>query len=423
MKKPVPYAKSFIVGFGWIGIQMLWPVFNNFVPIFLQAGNPEFERQLLAAGREIPQVVGFGLGPAVALFIMTWDNIFNVFMQPWVGSRSDKTWNRFGRRKPWMMVGVPLAAIAFLMIPLANTILAIMVFIIITNFGMALFRAPTSAWLGDLFPPEQRSQANGVINLMGGLGGAIALGAGGILFDKFGRAAPFAFASVVLLAAISIALKFIKEPEEIQGGSEEDRVGLWGTLREMWDGEKRRGIYVLVSILFWFMALEALQTGISSFSVFTLGLSPGLASVMTTLFAGAFILSAIPSGLIAGRIGRKRTIDIGLIGMVLLFGLGYFLIQDSISLGVVLVLGGFGWALVNVNGLPLVFDYGDESKIGTFTGIYYFSSQSASVLGPVLSGVIVESLGSQYRWLWVFSAIFMALSWLALRGVKEKQAG
>jgi Na+/melibiose symporter-like transporter len=101
---------------------------------------------------------------------MTWDNLLDVFVQPWAGARSDHTWNRFGRRKPWIMVGAPIAIIAFVFIPLANTLLAIMVFIVVTNIGMALFRSPAVAWLGDLFPPEQRSKANGLLNLRGGAG-------------------------------------------------------------------------------------------------------------------------------------------------------------------------------------------------------------------------------------------------------------
>ena len=103
--KRFTYSKTFIVGFGFLGISIIWPIFNQFIPIFLQAGNPEFERQLLEAGREIPKVVGFGLAPSLALFIMTWDNIINVFIQPWVGAKSDHTWNRFGRRKPWILLG------------------------------------------------------------------------------------------------------------------------------------------------------------------------------------------------------------------------------------------------------------------------------------------------------------------------------
>ena len=133
---PFNWKRTFVVGFGFLGITVIWPIFNNFVPIFLQAGNPEYNRQLLEAGREVPKVAGFGLAPGLAFFIMTWDNLINVFIQPWAGARSDRTWNRFGRRKPWILVGAPIAAVAFVMVPLANTVLAIMVFILITNFGI-----------------------------------------------------------------------------------------------------------------------------------------------------------------------------------------------------------------------------------------------------------------------------------------------
>lgn len=421
MKEKFPYKKTFILGFGFLGISIVWPIFNSFIPIFLQAGNPEFERQLIEAGREVPKVVGFGLGPSLAFFVMTWDNIINVFIQPWAGAKSDKTWNRFGRRKPWIIIGAPIAAVALVMIPLANTILAIMVFILITNFGMALFRSPTVAWLGDLFKSDQRSQANGIINLMGGIGAAVALFGGGILFDNIGRAAPFVAGAIFMLVALSVALLLVKEPEKIESASgEEDKAGVLDNLKSVWQGESRNGIKVLLGILFWFMGYEALQTGLSSFAVFSLGLTPGQASIMSTLFAASFILFALPSGMIAARIGRKRAIMLGLTGMVIFFAIGYFIINSQLTLGIILVLGGFSWAMVNVNSLPLVYDYGDESRIGAYTGLYYFSSQSAAVLGPVLSGLVVESLGSNYRWLWLFSTLFMFLALLAINAIKNK---
>lgn len=418
-KKPFPYSKTFVIGFGFFGISVVWQVFNSFIPLFLQAGNPEFERQLIAAGKSIPTLEGFGLGPAMALFVMTWDNIFNVFVQPWAGAKSDKTWNRFGRRKPWIMIGAPIAAIALVMIPLANTLFAIMIFILITNFGMALFRSPTVAWLGDIFIPEQRSQANGVINLMGGVGAAVAMFTGGILIDKLGRTAPFIAGALLMLTALSIALVKVKEPEKVETGEQAEKNSVWQNLKEVWYNENRSGIYVLLAILFWFIAYEALQAGLTSFAVFSLGLSPGEAAMMGTLFAGTFILFALPGGLIAGKIGRKRTINIGLGGLVVIFGLGFFVVSNQITLGIVLALGGFFWAMINVNSLPMVYDYGDESKIGAYTGLYYFSSQSAAILGPVMSGVVVEQMGSEYRWLWLFSALFMGLAWLAIRKVKE----
>lgn len=416
---PFNWKRTFIVGFGFLGISIIWPIFNNFVPIFLQAGNPEYNRQLLEAGREIPQVAGFALSPAIAFFIMTWDNIINVFVQPWAGERSDRTWNRFGRRKPWILVGAPVAALAFVMVPLANTLLALMVFLLITNFGMALFRSPTVAWLGDLFPSQDRSKANGVINLMGGVGAAIALFGGGVLFERFGRPAPFVFGSLMMLVALAVALKGVKEPEHAGLEKEDVGAGVLNNLRTVWRNPDKSGVFILLAILFWFMAFNAVETGLSSFAVFSLGMSPGRASLYTTLFAATLILFAIPSGLLATRIGRRPTILIGLTALVVLFLAGYLLVRSELPFAALLVLAGAAWALVNINSLPMVYDVGDERRIGAFTGLYYVSSQIAAVAGPTLAGLLVDLAGSQPRVTFLFSAAFMALAWVAMSRVRS----
>lgn len=418
--KQFSYRKTFIVGFGFLGISIIWPIFNQFIPIFLQAGNPEYERQLLEAGREIPQVVGFGLTPALALFILTWDNIINVFLQPWVGARSDQTWNRFGRRKPWIMLGVPVAAVGFTLIPFAPTAVAIAVFILITNFGMALFRSPTVAWLGDLFLPDDRSKANGIINLMGGVGGLLAFFGGGYLFNTFGRAAPFIGGAVLLIVAALVALFGVREPPEIAQEAKPEDKGVVDNLRTVFTNPDKSGVFVLLGILFWFMAFNALEAGLSSFAVFTLGISPGTASIYAGAVTITFILAAIPSGFLGTRYGRRPIIQIGLIGLTAIFLASFFLIQDPLTFVLALVVTGIFWALVNVNSLPLVYDYGDERKIGAYTGLYYFSSQAAAVLGPTLGGVMVDVLDDQYRWLFAFSTVFMALAWVAMRGVRHR---
>lgn len=415
------YRKTLIVGFGFLGISVVWPIFNQYIPIFLQAGNPEFERQLLESGREIPAVVGFGLAPSLALFIMTWDNIINVFVQPWVGERSDRTWNRFGRRKPWLLLGVPLALVGFLLIPFAQSVLAIAVFILITNFGMALFRSPTVAWLGDLFEPDDRSKANGIINLMGGLGGLLAFFGGGILFERYGRAAPFVGGAALTVIAAAVVIWLVKEPAEIAApaGDESDVRGVMANLRQLFANPDRSGLFVLLSILLWFMGFNALEAGLSSFAVFSLGFSPGVASIYAGGVAVAFMIFAVPAGFIGTRFGRRQPIQIGLAGLAIVFLAGYFLIQGEVAFVIALLLTGFFWALVNVNSLPLVYEHGDERKIGAYTGLYYFASQSAAVLGPTLGGVVVQSLGNQYRWLFIFSAVFMVLAWGTMRPVRN----
>lgn len=415
-----PWGRTFLIGFGFLGISLIWPIFNQYIPIFLQAGNKEFEAQLLAEGRKIPDVVGFGLSPALALFIMTWDNLINIFVQPWVGAKSDRTWNRFGRRKGWIILGAPVAVLAFIFIPVAQSVIAIMVFILITNFGMALFRSPTIAWLGDLFIPKERSKANGVINLMGGIGGLLAYFVGGLLFNSLGRQAPFIAGAIAMVVALIVVLIFVKEPPKIEVDEPKEKSSVIQNLLTVLRNPNKSGLFVLLGILFWFMAFNALETGLSSFAVFTLGISPGTASIYAAAVTVSFIIFSVPAGLIAQRIGRRRTIQTGLIGLTALFLLGYFIIQNVPTFLIILVLVGFFWAMVNVNSLPLVYDYGDERKIGAYTGLYYFSSQLAAVLGPTLGGVLVDVLDNQYRWLFIFSTIFMAIAWLVMTRVRDQ---
>jgi len=416
------YGKTFLLGFGFLGISIIWPIFNQYIPLFLQAGNPEFERQLLAEGRAIPEIAGFGLAPSLALFIMTWDNIINIFVQPWVGAKSDQTWNRFGRRKPWILLGAPIALLGFVFIPVAQSVLAMAVFILITNFGMALFRSPTIAWLGDLFEPNDRSKANGVINLMGGVGGLLAYFGGGVLFNSFGREAPFIAGAIAMAVALAVVLLFVREPGRIEAEAQEKQGGVLDNLKVVFSNPDKSGMFVLLGILLWFMAFNALETGLSSFAVFSLGMKAGTASIYAGLVTISFILFSVPAGLLGTRYGRGATIRVGLVGLAIVTLAGFFIIQSAITFAVVLVLAGFLWAMVNVNSLPLVYDHGDEKRIGAFTGLYYFSSQLAAVLGPTLGGVLVDTLGDQYRWLWLFSFAFMALAFIAMPGVKRTAA-
>ncbi|HJW89844.1 MAG TPA: MFS transporter [Anaerolineales bacterium] len=422
MNQRFPYGRTLVVGFGFLGISLIWPIFNQYIPIFLQAGNPEFERQLLDAGRAIPKVVGFALPPSLALFIMTWDNIINVFIQPWVGERSDRTRNRFGRRKGWILLGMPIAVLGFVFIPVAQSVLAIMVFILITNFGMALFRSPTVAWLGDLFPAKDRSKANGAINLMGGVGGLLAYFGGGLMFDALGRSAPFWGGAVGMIAAMTVVLLLVREPKQLETSSATsiaEPSGVLRNLRALFANPDKSGLYVLAGILVWFMAFNALETALSSFAVFTLGISPGLASIYAASVTVSFILFSLPAGLLASRFGRRNTIQIGLVGLTTVLLGGFLFIQGTVTFLLVLVVAGALWALVNVNSLPLVYDYGDERKVGAYTGLYYFASQSAAILGPSLGGVLVDVMGDQYRWIWLFSTVFMGLAVVVMSRVRE----
>jgi maltose/moltooligosaccharide transporter len=403
MKSRFPYARTFLLGFGFLGISLIWPIFNNFVPIFLQRD--------------------FMLSATLTGFIMTWDNYLNMFVQPLVGERSDRSWTRIGRRKPWMLVGAPLAALFFVTVPLMGSVAGIMFTILLTNLSMALFRSPTIALLGDLFPSSQRSTANGIINLMGGVGAILAFLVGGALY-KFGRITPFIFGSLVMLAAITLVVLFVREPKPEDLQPEEQKPGeghaFFSNLREVLNASDRSGLLILLAILFWFMGYNALETWISSFGTFALGIGEGRMAIFTAGLALAFVIFALPSGLLATRFGRRRIILIGIGGLfiMLLYGL---VVRSQPMLISFLIPVGFFWALINVNSLPMVYDVGGDARIGAFTGMYYLSSNIAAVAGPQVVGILIDLTGRNYRIMFIFGAIFMALAGYCMLRVKEQK--
>jgi MFS family permease len=403
MNERFPYGKTFLVGFGFFGISIIWPLFNSLIP---------------------PMLEDLGLTALLVGFILTWDNIINMFVQPWVGSLSDRTQSRFGRRKPWLMLGAPLAALFFIVVPFVRENFVLIALAILgTNVGMALFRAPTIAYLGDLFRPEDRSKANGVINLMGGLGGAVALFGGGALY-KLGVPIPFIVGSGVLLIAILIVLVYVREPEvEISEVGREDQPGLIDNLRIALRNADKNGLYLLGAIFCWFVGWNAMEAFFTIYARSVLDIDVGTGTQMLTAFAATLILFAIPSGLIATRFGRKPTIIVGLCGMLAGLFAG-FVIRDSTILLVTLAIMGAFWALVNINSLPMVYDLGGENVIGALTGMYYFSSSAAAITGPIVGGWIIDVAG--HSAIWPFSAVSLlaAIVLMSLiKSGKKKQAG
>jgi Na+/melibiose symporter-like transporter len=335
-----PWRKTFILGFGFFGISIIWPLFNSLVPPFLE---------------------DLGLTTVAIGFILTWDNIINMFFQPWVGSRSDRTRTRFGRRKPWLALGAPIAALFFMLVPFVRENFVLIALAILgTNIGMALFRSPTIAYLGDLFKPQDRSKANGVINLMGGLGGAAALFGGGALY-KLGVPLPFIIGAGVMLIAIGVVLMAVKEPplEETFTADHEKQPSVMDSFRAVWRNADKSGLFLLGAIFCWFVGWNAMEAFFTLYARNVLGIAEGTGTQMLTAFAAMLILFAIPSGLIATRIGRKRTIMIGLGGMILGLIMGFF-VRSTTPLLIVLAAMGAFWALININSLPMVYDLGGK---------------------------------------------------------------
>jgi MFS family permease len=427
------FGKTFLIGFGFFGLSVMWKLYNDYVPIFLQAGSPGFETAARANG--------FGLGATWTGFIMTLDNIVALFLLPLIGVWSDRLWvKRLGRRKPFIVVLAPISIIAFFFIPvivksippelsgvtaelrqpLGLFIAAVGIFIT----TMAGFRTPVISLMPDLTPSPLRSQANGIINLMGGLGGVIITLVGAQLY-ALNIALPFIVADVLVLAALLMLVFFVKEPRELAdpGDAREEDVGLGvlKNLRQVAPASRRSLFLLLLSILLWFVGYNAIETFFTSYGVNVLGITENRAALLGSVAYVTFIIFAIPSGYIAAKIGRKRTITLGLLIFAGLLAVGYFT-PNATVIGALLGVGGIAWAMVNINSLPMVIDTAEsDASIGTYTGFYYFASQIAAIAGPTLNGFVIERSGN-YNMVMLMPVIFFALAALTMQGVTRGEA-
>ncbi|PIZ68352.1 MAG: hypothetical protein COY19_04000 [Candidatus Marinimicrobia bacterium CG_4_10_14_0_2_um_filter_48_9] len=163
------YWRLSLLGFGFMGTTILWSIYNAYVPIFLQAGREGFSA---TSGIEH----GFGMSSTMTGFIMTLDNIAALFILPYIGAWSDRLRSPMGRRRPFIAIGAPLAFLGFIGIPmmLNVSLFPFMAAIFFTLFFMDVFRTPVIALMPDITPSPKRSQANGIINLMGGVGAVLA---------------------------------------------------------------------------------------------------------------------------------------------------------------------------------------------------------------------------------------------------------
>jgi len=394
------YKKIFLLGFGFFGISLIWSVYNSYVPIFLR----EYELPLWLVG-----------------LVMTFDNIVGITIQPYVGFLSDRTRTRFGRRIPYLMIGAPIAAIFFSLIPVlhlvAPSFTLFITAIIIMNIAMAIFRTPTVALMPDITPSPLRSKANGIINLMGGIGATLAFLGGAFLY-RMGRGLPFYVSAAIMLAATTIVVLVIREPKTYEEESGE-QIGVLATIREIVTGREKSALFILLAIFTWFMGYNAIETFWTTYGKEFLGIPESSAAAMLTYVSAAFLVFSLPAGFIATRFGRRRTILMGL-AMLSVFLLGGYFIKNITYLTIMLIIAGIAWALININSFPMVSDIAPAGKIGSYTGLYYFFSMFAAIVAPPIVGGLMDLFG--HRALFLFSTLFMLLAMLCMLQVRRGEA-
>jgi maltose/moltooligosaccharide transporter len=416
------YGRIFLLGSGFFGLSVIWSVYNAFVPIFL-------------ADR-------FDLSPILIGLFLTLDNIAALFIQPPAGAWSDRLHTRIGRRMPFVLIGAPLSALAFGLIPLQAMLPLFVACTSTLILSMAIWRTPIVALMADITPSEHRSPANGIINFMGGLGVIIALQTGSLLY-KLNPAFPFWFGSALVILTALLVLIFIKEPHHI--ATREQEVSLLASLKQVLRGPDRSALRLFGAIFFWFVGYSAIEAFFTLYARSHLGINEADGATLLSVLPLLFVLFAIPSGWIAQRIGRRVTISIGLAIVTVTLSLLYLIPASTLLTalsplplvgiplaeggprmltlaGVLLMFSGIAWACININSLPMVVDMTDAAHIGTFTGLYYLFSTLAAIAGPNVNGWAVALSGGNYNMIMLIAPFFMASALIMILGVRSGEA-
>ena len=403
------YKRTFFVGLAFLSISSFWQMYDNIIPLILQNT--------------------FHLNDVLIGAIMAMDNVLAVFLLPIIGTLSDKVDTPLGKRSPFILCGTIAAVCLMMLLPYADHAQKLWLFVValgLTLIAMATYRSPAVALMPDLTPKPLRSSANAVINLMGAIGGVYSL-----LLIRFlvksgdrpsylpvflGVAAMMLVAVVVLLVTIrekKLAAQIAQEyPDEVEqeSVSESNSAPL--------PPEVMKSLrLILVSIFLWFTAYNAVTTAFSRYAVTVWKMEGGGFASCLLVATGAAIVSYIPTGALAARIGRKKTILVGLVCMFVSYTAVLFFPTYHFSANLFFALIGVGWAAVSVNSLPMVVEMSKGSELGKYTGLYYTFSMSAQIVTPILSGALLRYVS--YSTLFPYAMFFTACAMLTMSQVKH----
>ncbi|MCB5231191.1 MAG: MFS transporter [Candidatus Cloacimonetes bacterium] len=413
------YLITFLIGLGFFTMGLMDPLYDTYVPIFL--------------GRYIQSNAVIGA-------IMTLDNIFAIFLIPIFSAISDRTRTPIGRRMPFIVVLLPLSGIAYSLIPFSA--LSSLALLVIVIFALNLFkqavRGPVVALMPDIIPGEIRSEANGVINTMGGV--ATIVGTVGLarLMDvklnlaKYGptdNILAFPLAGVLVILATLLLFFFVKEGKQsVEKEDAKEKVPILKSLKHIFGEKEKSAFYILISLLFWFIGYQGVLPFVGKYSVEVLKTSSGSAALAAGMVGIAYAIFAIPSGLVAHRRGRKKTIRFSLTALIiillLIFAHSLFVKSDTIgSLGrtlpfwALMFLFGMFWVSVITNSFPMLWQMAEYANIGIYTGLYYFFSQLASIVAPPITGALIDIFG--YGSLFIFAALCMSVAFFLMAKVSR----
>ena len=405
--------QTILVGLAFMSISAFWQVYDGIVPLILKNT--------------------IGISNTASGVVMALDNVLALFLLPVFGSLSDRTNTRIGRRMPFILAGTAAAVVAIVLIPLGDRLYSLPLFV--TGLGIALlamssYRSPAVALMPDVTPKPLRSKGNAIINLMGAVGGILMLLAIKLMVPKgeHPNYLPlFLLLDLFMVGCIAVLFFTVNEPraarrmQEMSGAQEEEpaqEISAQGAAADKLPPAVFRSLcFLLASIFLWFMGYNAITTAFSKYAEHMWGLEGGDYAMVLMVAQAAAIVAFLPVGIISGRIGRKRTIQLGICLLAAAFGSGIFF-SDRFTwlMFVFFSLAGVGWAFINVNSYPMVVEMSQGGNVGKYTGYYYAFSMAAQIITPILSGALLDI---SYRLLFPYGTFFVALSFVTMLFVRH----
>lgn len=325
-----------------------------------------------------------------------------------------------------------------------DSLIIYMVILFFVLVAMATFRSPAVALMPDVTPKPLRSQANAMINLAGGAGGAIAflIYTITLMINPTGYIAIFVAVACSMIILLGLFLWLVKEPKLVRECEElcaeygisnddddvpENENGETVKLSEEEAARHKRSrfisfLLILGSIFMWFMGYNAVSSNLSIYLTKILGLSSGFGGIVSGISMGISAIAFIPVGILAVKIGRRKSIMLGFGLATLAFILIFCFAVQRTTAAVVLytlfyLISGFGLIIANVNTFPMVVELADSGDTGKYTGFYYAATMSAQAITPFIAGLVMDSFGSKY--LFLYSTICVALAIVLMVFVKH----
>ncbi len=401
------YKRTVLIGLAFLSISSFWQMYDNIIPLILKNT--------------------FNLGETFTGMIMAADNILALFLLPFFGSLSDKVNTKIGKRMPFILVGTTLALIFLMLLPYADRTQNLYLFVatlFFLLFSLGIYRSPSVALMPDLTEKALRSKGNAIINLMGAIGGVVSLllikflvgsGTRPDYFPLFSVVALF-MGTCILILFLTIKENKLKQELNIEEDNEENEV-IKTESKELPKEVRRSLNFILISIALWFMGYNAVTTAFSRYATHVWGLQNGSYANCLMVATVSAIISYIPVGMLSSKIGRKKSILLGVILLASCFLAGGFYNQFHFSMNIIFCIIGFAWAAISVNSLPMVVEICDGGDIGKYTGLYYTFSMSAQVFTPIFSGFLLEYIS--YRTLFPYAFICVCLAFVTMQFVKH----